>query len=193
MSRNFVKIIGQVPINRLYSTSAYKSALSLQNLYPNSSLKLTTPLKPPNEDEKFTGYVPIDQLDISYTKSTGPGGQHVNKVNTKVEVRFHVNSATWINDEIKAQMLEKFKNKITKEGFVIFRSELTRSQQLNLADCLEKIRASVRSCIIEDNKPSEETAEKIRRRLEKATRERLSTKRMRTQTKSNRQAPEVHT
>ncbi|EFA08510.1 large ribosomal subunit protein mL62 [Tribolium castaneum] len=187
--QKLAKFVVQGP--RLYATSAYKSSISLQNLYPNSSLKLTTPSKPPNEGDKFTGYVPIDQLDITYSRSTGPGGQNVNKVNTKVEIRFHVNSATWINDQIKAKMLEKFKNKVTKEGFVVFRSDLTRSQQLNLADCLEKIRASVRSCIVEDYKPSEETAEKIRRRLEKATRERLSIKRMRSQTKSDRRAPEI--
>jgi peptidyl-tRNA hydrolase ICT1 len=106
----------------------------------------------------------MDQLDITYSRSSGPGGQNVNKVNTKVEVRFQLNSATWISEDVKSKLLEKFKNKITKDGFVIFRSDLTRHQQLNLADCLEKIRASVRACLVEDTEPSEETAEKIRRR-----------------------------
>jgi peptidyl-tRNA hydrolase ICT1 len=188
--RNLVKVVTEAPPGRFYSSTPYKSAISLENLYPNSSLKLTTPSKPPNDD-KFTGYIPMDQLDITYSRSSGPGGQNVNKVNTKVEVRFQLNSATWISEDVKSKLLEKFKNKITKDGFVIFRSDLTRHQQLNLADCLEKIRASVRACLVEDAEPSEETAEKIRRRNEKAVRERLALKRMRSQVKNDRRGPEM--
>jgi peptidyl-tRNA hydrolase ICT1 len=188
--RNLLKVVTEAPPGRFYSSTPYKSAISLENLYPNSSLKLTTPSKPPNDD-KFTGYIPLDQLDITYSRSSGPGGQNVNKVNTKVEVRFQLNSATWISEDVKSKLLEKFKNKITKDGFVIFRSDLTRHQQLNLADCLEKIRASVRACLVEDAEPSEETAEKIRRRNEKAVRERLALKRMRSQVKNDRRGPEM--
>ncbi|XP_068913271.1 large ribosomal subunit protein mL62 [Tenebrio molitor] len=188
--RNLLKVVTEAPQGRFYSSTPYKSAISLENLYPNSSLKLTTPSKPPNDD-KFTGYIPMDQLDITYSRSSGPGGQNVNKVNTKVEVRFQLNSATWISEDVKSKLLEKFKNKITKDGFVIFRSDLTRHQQLNLADCLEKIRASVRACLVEDTEPSEETAEKIRRRNEKAVRERLALKRMRSQVKNDRRGPEM--
>jgi peptidyl-tRNA hydrolase ICT1 len=188
--RNLVKVVTEAPPGRFYSSTPYKSAISLENLYSNSSLKLTTPSKPPNDD-KFTGYIPMDQLDITYSRSSGPGGQNVNKVNTKVEVRFQLNSATWISEDVKSKLLEKFKNKITKDGFVIFRSDLTRHQQLNLADCLEKIRASVRACLVEDTEPSEETAEKIRRRNEKAVRERLALKRMRSQVKNDRRGPEM--
>jgi peptidyl-tRNA hydrolase ICT1 len=188
--RNLVKVVTEAPPGRFYSSTPYKSAISLENLYSNSSLKLTTPSKPPNDD-KFTGYIPMDQLDITYSRSSGPGGQNVNKVNTKVEVRFQLNSATWISEDVKSKLLEKFKNKITKDGFVIFRSDLTRHQQLNLADCLEKIRASVRACLVEDTEPSEETAKKIRRRNEKAVRERLALKRMRSQVKNDRRGPEM--
>jgi peptidyl-tRNA hydrolase ICT1 len=188
--RNLLKVVTEAPQGRFYSSTPYKSAISLENLYPNSSLKLTTPSKPPNDD-KFTGYIPLDQLDITYSRSSGPGGQNVNKVNTKVEVRFQLNSASWISEDVKSKLLEKFKNKITKDGFVIFRSDLTRHQQLNLADCLEKIRASVRACLVEDTEPSEETAEKIRRRNEKAVRERLALKRMRSQVKNDRRGPEM--
>ncbi|XP_063916570.1 large ribosomal subunit protein mL62 [Zophobas morio] len=192
LCKNFTKIITQVATNRLYSSS-YKSAISLDSLYPTSSLKLATPKKPPNEgQDKFTGYIPIEELDITYSRSSGPGGQNVNKVNTKVEVRFNISSASWINDDLKSKLLEKYKNKITKEGFIIFRSDVTRSQHLNLADCLEKIRSSVRSCVVVEQEPSDETAEKLRRRFERATRERLALKRTRSQVKSNRQTPLVN-
>ncbi|KAJ8931191.1 hypothetical protein NQ314_015933 [Rhamnusium bicolor] len=171
--------------NLLKRTVAYKSALSLNNLYPNSSLKLTTLSLPPKHgNEKFSGYIPIEELDITFSRSSGPGGQNVNKVNTKVDVRFHLQSAKWLSDEIKEKLSEK-------EGYLIYKSDLTRSQQLNLADCLEKIRSSVRECLIERAEPSPETTEKIRRKLERAAKERLLIKRQRSQLKNDRQAPQV--
>lgn len=82
--------------------------------------------------------------------------------------------------------------KINKEGFLIIRSELTRYQQLNLADALEKLRNLIR----EAEKPkvaemSAETLEKIRKRKESAAMKRLVEKRNKSQTKEGRQAPKV--
>ena len=59
----------------------------------------------------------------------------------------------------------QFKTKVTADGFMVFRSDLTRSQQLNLADCLEKIRCVIREANYEKPPISEETLEKIRQRL----------------------------
>ncbi|XP_066139693.1 large ribosomal subunit protein mL62 [Euwallacea fornicatus] len=162
----------------LLRSLAYKSAISLDKLYPNSSLKLITPAKPSvAQSPDFDGYIPMDQIEISYSCSSGPGGQNVNKVNTKVDVRFHVQSAKWLSDKVKAKVLEKFQSKINKEGHLVFRSDITRSQQLNLADCLEKLRGCIRESLYERAEPSEETQERIRKRIEKANRERLAKKR----------------
>lgn len=103
-----------------------------------------------------------------------------------MDLRFNVSSATWISDAVKARFLVdvsfncKFnlidlknifnfqhKTKINKEGFMILKSDVTRYQQLNLADALEKLRNLIR----EAEKPttvelSPETVEKIRRRFE---------------------------
>jgi len=165
----------------------YKSALSLDKLYPQSSLKLSTPAKPSTaQSPDFDGFIPIDQLDITYSRSSGPGGQNVNKVNTKVDVRFHLQSATWLSDKIKSKMLEKFGSKLTKEGHLVFRSDLTRSQQLNLADCLEKLRHHIRESLVEKAEPSPETEERIRKRIEKANRARLEQKRIQSQQRRER-------
>lgn len=83
---------------------SYKSALALENLYPNSSLKLSTPalvrtksmvrmfeiwflqifnkllLQALDTNEKFNGHIPVNKLEITYSASSGPGGQNVNKV-----------------------------------------------------------------------------------------------------------------
>ncbi|MEE6528629.1 hypothetical protein FKM82_031203 [Ascaphus truei] len=46
----------------------------------------------------------IDRLSISYSRSSGPGGQHVNKVNTKAEVRFNLSSADWIPENVRQKI-----------------------------------------------------------------------------------------
>jgi len=48
-----------------------------------------------------------DKLHITYSKSSGPGGQNVNMVNTKVDLRFHVASAEWISQDIREKILEQ--------------------------------------------------------------------------------------
>lgn len=62
---------------------------------------------PEDPSVKFSGYIPVKEIDIMYSTSSGPGGQNVNRVNTKVDLRFHVKNASWLNDEIKELLLEK--------------------------------------------------------------------------------------
>ncbi|KAF2903729.1 hypothetical protein ILUMI_02437 [Ignelater luminosus] len=171
---------------------AYKSSIALEHLYPGSNLRISTPHKPASTSEKFSGYVPIDQIQLTYSKSTGPGGQNVNKVNTKVDLRFHLESANWLSENTKKKLATNLKTRITSEGFLVFRSDVTRSQQLNVADCLEKLRSAIREAEYEAPPPSLETAEKMRRRYEKATAERLLIKRERSQIKQNRSDPSIH-
>ncbi|XP_050436912.1 peptidyl-tRNA hydrolase ICT1, mitochondrial [Adelges cooleyi] len=177
----------------LSRSSHYTSAISLKNLYPDSSLKLTTP-KPdqvPGKDGEFNGFIPIDQLEITYSTSSGPGGQNVNKVNTKVDLRLKVESAKWLGDNVRQKLIEINKNKLTKEGYLVIRSEKTRSQQLNLADAMERLRSIIWKAVEPEHEPSEETVERIRRRAESANRKRLVDKKMKSFIKSDRQAPTI--
>lgn len=83
--------------------------------------------------------------------------------------------------------------KITADGYLVFRSDLTRHQHLNLASCLERLRTVIfRAVADEPVQPTPEFQEKIRRRLEKASADRLAIKRHRSQVKNDRQAPTVH-
>ncbi|XP_041363616.1 peptidyl-tRNA hydrolase ICT1, mitochondrial-like [Gigantopelta aegis] len=124
----------------------YKSQYSLDKLYPrcdesavDNTVKVGVGLKD-EEKEPFSGIIPTDQLDIKYIRGSGPGGQNVNKVNTKVEVRFHVESASWIPKWIRERVLEMEPGRINKEGYLILTSEKTRKQFLNQADCMDKLR-----------------------------------------------------
>lgn len=81
------------------------------------------------------------------------------------------------------------KNKINKDGYLIIKSDLTRSQHLNLADALEKLRTMIRATLVEPPKPSLESIERIRKNKLKAARQRLHEKRIHSQIKQNRKAP----
>lgn len=161
----------------------------MDKLYPNSSLQLKTPspdqIKYP-EGLKFNGFIPIDKLDITYSRSSGPGGQHVNCVNTKVDLRFQVSSATWLNEDIKKQLIELNKTRLNKEGYLIIKSDRTRSQQLNLADAMTTLRNMIWKAAKPATEISAETIDKIRLRQEKQNRERLVEKKMRSMTKAQR-------
>lgn len=93
-----------------------------------------------NVAETFSGYIPENKLDITYCRSSGPGGQHANKSNTKVDVRFHLPSADWISCTIKRRLLEKTDIKLTKDNFLVIKSEETRFAHLNLEKALNRLR-----------------------------------------------------
>ncbi|CAH2236496.1 peptidyl-tRNA hydrolase ICT1, mitochondrial [Pararge aegeria] len=175
----------------LQRSMAYKSAISLETLYPNSSLKLSTPSFTPNPNEKFSGYIPMEKLEIKYSASSGPGGQNVNKVHTKVDLRFKLSEADWIPAEIRDKMIELHSNKLTKEGYLILRSDVTRTQQLNLADCLQKLRNMIRDAAVTKREPTPETEERIRQRQLKASRLRVAVKREDALRRAQRRAPTV--
>ncbi|XP_068218988.1 large ribosomal subunit protein mL62 [Palaemon carinicauda] len=170
----------------------FQSAISLRALYPKSDLDITKKSEPPKSiGTTFSGYIPMEKLVISYSRSGGPGGQNVNKVNTKVDLRFHLNEAQWLPDQLKEKVREKFKTSINSEGFFIVRSDTTRSQQLNLADALDKLRTMIHTASYEPPPHAVEDVERHRRRHEAAVRERLRQKKHRSLIKQDRQAPEA--
>lgn len=131
----------------------------------------------------------MNKLDVTYSRSSGPGGQNVNCVSTKVDVRFNVETADWIPEVARKKIMEDL-TKLTKDGFLIIRSDKTRSQQMNLADALEKIRNIIRDGEKPELESSPESIERARKMHEKSARIRLQMKRERSSVKSNRQNPE---
>ncbi len=71
------------------------------------------------------------ELQFSATKSGGPGGQNVNKVNTSVELRFDVKNSAGLTEKQKQTVLQKLKNRINTEGEMILVSRSERSQWQN--------------------------------------------------------------
>ena len=68
------------------------------------------------------------KMVFSATRSSGPGGQNVNKVNTRVELRFSVINSTVFSEEEKARISLKLKNRINSEGELILTSQTGRNQ-----------------------------------------------------------------
>lgn len=57
-------------------------------------------------DNTFTGYIPIKKIDFSYSTSSGPGGQNVNRIYTKVTMKINLPKADWIPEDIKKRINE---------------------------------------------------------------------------------------
>ncbi|XP_014695254.1 large ribosomal subunit protein mL62 isoform X2 [Equus asinus] len=130
--------------------------------------------------------IPLDRLTISYCRSSGPGGQNVNKVNSKAEVRFHLATADWIAEPVRQKMAITHKNKINRSGELILTSECSRYQFRNLADCLQKIRDMIAEASQPAKEPSKEDALLQRIRIENMNRERLRKKRINSTIKTSR-------
>ena len=80
-----------------------------------------------------------DELAITAMRSSGPGGQHVNKVSTKIELRFNVPESKILTDQQKLLLLDKLRNKLTDVGDLIVISQATRSQSSNKELALIKL------------------------------------------------------
>lgn len=81
------------------------------------------------------------ELEIRYVRSSGPGGQNVNKTSTKAVVRWNVRSAAGLRDDVKGRFLARFASRLTSGGDLIVTSDRFRDQPRNLQDCLDRIAA----------------------------------------------------
>lgn len=79
-----------------------------------------------------------DELKFAASRSGGPGGQNVNKLNTKVELRFNIPDSTSLNDDEKKLLFDILKNRITSEGELLITSQTSRSQLKNRETAEEK-------------------------------------------------------
>jgi len=81
--------------------------------------------------QKITSTYLADELSYVFSRSSGPGGQHVNKVNTRVTLRLDVANSSLLTDEEKAIIISKLGERITKGGVLILTSQAGRSQLAN--------------------------------------------------------------
>lgn len=90
-----------------------------------------------NRKEPYRNFA--KEAEFSASKSSGPGGQNVNKVNSKVELRLNIKNSRLLTDEEKTIILVKLINRINKEGELIVVSQTERSQLGNKEKASEKL------------------------------------------------------
>ena len=127
----------------------------------------------------------LSELTFRTSRSSGAGGQHVNKTETKVEALFNVAHSQGLSEEEKFRVTEKLSSKITDDGLLAVSSQKSRSQASNKEDAIEKLRLKLEKALIvqakrKKTKPSKEARE-----------ERLAEKKMRSEKKQARKKPEI--
>jgi ribosome-associated protein len=128
--------------------------------------------------------IPEAELEVAFSCSGGPGGQNVNKVATKVELRWCPATSVALTDRDRAWLLERLRNRMTNDGTLIVTSTLTRDQLKNRANAEEKLAQIVRTAL---DRP---TPRKPTRPTRAAKRRRVADKRHRAKVKSERRSSE---
>jgi ribosome-associated protein len=83
--------------------------------------------------------IPQNEITFKASRSSGPGGQNVNKLNTKVAVALDIENCSFLNDEQKQIILKKLAARITKDGRLIVESQKFRTQKANRDYAVEKL------------------------------------------------------
>lgn len=91
--------------------------------------------------------IPEDEIEWSYSRSGGPGGQNVNKVASKVQLRWRMAPSTAIPEFAKERFRILFPSRCTQEGDVLVVSQRYRDQERNREDCVVKLGEMVRASL----------------------------------------------
>ncbi len=81
----------------------------------------------------------VSELIFTTSRSGGPGGQNVNKVNSKVTLKLDVSNSALLNDDQKNLIIRKLASRMTKEGVLILTAQDSRSQLQNKEEIIEKL------------------------------------------------------
>ena len=124
--------------------------------------------------------IPLAEFDYEYMRSSGPGGQKVNKTSTKVRLRWRVLCSPSIDEGLRERIQKTFRTRITGEGEFLVTSQRTRDRETNRSDCLEKLAEMIRQVSTPPRKrrPTRPTRASKERRL-KQKKQRSRQKQMR--------------
>ena len=84
--------------------------------------------------------IPLSELRLTFSRSGGPGGQNVNKVNSKVTLHWDVEHSPSLPADVRERFVARYLPRINTQGEVVIHSQRYRDQGRNREDCLEKLR-----------------------------------------------------
>jgi ribosome-associated protein len=91
--------------------------------------------------------IPAAELSVAFARSGGPGGQNVNKVSSKVDLRWNPRTSAAVSEADRAWLLTRLGNRLTADGTLIVISTLTRDQLQNRDDAEQKMVALIRTAL----------------------------------------------
>lgn len=127
--------------------------------------------------------IPLEELKFTFARSSGPGGQNVNKVNSKAMLRWAFGESEHIDDHVKERLRTRWGGRINKNGEIIISDDNSRDQRANIESCLEKLRV-----ILLDSAAREKTRRATRPSRGSVER-RITAKKQRSETKRMRRKP----
>jgi ribosome-associated protein len=126
--------------------------------------------------------LPHDSFEYRFVQASGPGGQHVNKASTAVELRVHL-VAVGLNHEVLRRLQEKNGNRINKSGELIIQADEHRSQLQNKKDAMDRVLALIEEASV---RPKQRIATNP---SNASKRKRVRQKKSRGETKKGRRRP----
>jgi len=116
--------------------------------------------------------IPMSELRFRFARSSGPGGQHVNRSATQVELLFDVANSPSLNETQRQRVLRKLRSRIDKEGTLHLVSQETRSQLRNREEVVDRFQVLVREAlhVPKRRRPTRPTRAARERRLEEKRR-----------------------
>lgn len=122
----------------------------------------------------------INELIFKTSRSSGAGGQHVNKTESRVELLWDIPNSQILTDDNKQLLLSRLRSRLTKDGVLILASESQRSQHQNKQDVIKRFEKLIEESLIKPKK-------RIRTKPSRASKElRLRNKRIRSEIKRDR-------
>ena len=119
---------------------------------------------------QVTPYISIDprELDEKFVRSSGPGGQNVNKVATAVQLRFDVRRSPSLPEAVRQRLLLLATNRISSDGILLIEASRFRTQEQNRQDARDRLVAMVRQATVKPKprKPTKPSAAARKRRIE---------------------------